>query len=85
MSFNYIAVATAAANAPIRIIKIIKLISDMTNPAIASPRGCLNTPIDEKINPSNHKIQFNAGTQQRKIATNEITNPAVPNPLDCFC
>lgn len=81
----YMDAATAAANAPISTINIIKLIKEITNPAMASPRGCLNTPIKENIKPSNHRIQFKAGTQQSKIATIESTKPAVPNPLDCFC
>ena len=57
---------------------------DITNPAIANPLGCLNIHIAENTNPSNHRIQFNAGIQDKNIATKDSTKPAIPIPFDFF-
>lgn len=54
----------------------------MHNPAMASPRGDLNMPINEKMNPSNYNIQLSTGTQHPKSASRASTNPAVPRPFD---
>lgn len=71
----------AAAIAPITAIRIIKPIKEITRPAMAKPRGALNTPTKEKMAPSNHKIQSSTGTQQKMKASRAITKPAVPSPL----
>lgn len=67
---------------PKRRINGIKSTKLMHNPAMASPRGDLNMPINEKMNPSNHNIQLSTGTQHPKSASRASTNPAVPRPFD---
>ena len=58
---------------------------EMIHPAIARPRGALNTPITENIAPRSQRMKSRIGTQQRINAINESTNPAVPRPLPFFC
>lgn len=58
---------------------------EMIHPAMARPRGALNTPITENIAPRSHRMKSRTGTQQRIIAISESTNPAVPRALPFFC
>ena len=77
---NYILVPMAI-NAPTANIKIISAIREITKPAIAKPLGCLNTPMNEKISPSNQHNHPNTGTHEKINPTNANTNPAVPKPF----
>ncbi len=63
-------------------IKIISAIHDITNPAIAKPRGVRKMPTNEKISPNSHKTQPKPGTQLKINPSKANTKPAVPNPLD---
>ena len=58
------------------------IMDEITRPAIARPRGFLNIPIRERIKPTNQTIIFNPGIQHKNMHTSEITNPAIPIPLD---
>ncbi|MEF2791609.1 MAG: hypothetical protein U0N09_02535, partial [Alistipes dispar] len=49
--------------APATTIKIISAIHDITNPAIAKPRGTRKMPTNEKINPNSHNTQPKPGIQ----------------------
>ena len=67
---------------------------EIIRPAMESPLGCLNTPINENMNPRGPKIQPmmvpTTGIQLMTNAINARTNPAVPMPFffpvqACFC
>lgn len=51
----------AAMRKPTRAIITITPMNEMTVPAIAKPRGCLNRPITENRAPRNHRIQSKNG------------------------
>jgi hypothetical protein len=68
----------AAKTVNITIINIDEIIK----PAIAKPRGLLNTPINENKIPKNQRIKFPIGSQQKQKAIIDNTNPAVPIPFD---
>lgn len=59
-------------------------IKDMMNPAMASPLGLLNMPMNEKTSPNAHMIHPNTGTHPKMNVIRDRTNPAVPNPLVCL-
>jgi len=61
-----------------RIIKKRKPIREMTNPAMARPRGRLESPMPEKIKPNGPIIKENTGKKQNTQATMDSTNPAMP-------
>ena len=75
---------TPALIAPIRQISTIRSKKDKMKPVIANPRGDLKSPINDNKKPKNHKIQPTTGTQEKNNAISARTNPAVPQPLDCF-
>ena len=56
-------------------------IHETIRPAIDKPLGCLNTPTNEKIKPSNHKIQLRTGTQHNTNPNKAKMKPAVPMPF----
>lgn len=70
--------------APATTIKIISAIHDITNPAIAKPRGTRKMPTNEKINPNSHNTQPKPGIQLKINPSKANTKPAVPSPLDRF-
>lgn len=72
----------AVARTPKRIIRIIRSMNDIINPAIARPLGLLKIPTRDKIIPINHSIHPTIGTQQNMRPSNASTNPAVPIPFD---
>lgn len=58
---------------------------EIMTPAIASPRGCLNRPMNENMAERIHISHPIKGTQPMKTLTNASTKPAVPGPLDLCC
>lgn len=68
--------------APMKVMRMMMPMKEMTRPAMAKPRGALNTPIKEKITPSNQRIQSRMGIQQRMRPMRARTKPAVPIPFD---
>ena len=65
--------------------RIINPKKDITNPAIAKPRGALNTPQNENTAPKNQIIHPKTGIQENINPNIANTKPAVPNPLDLGC
>ncbi len=58
--------------------------TDITNPAMASPRGRLPRPIAEKTMAKIQQTTPTKGTNPKHTPTIESTNPAVPIPLPCW-
>lgn len=54
----------------------------MIKPVIAKPRGLLNMPMKDSMNPRNQTTQPTPGNHDRIRAIRDKTNPAVPVPLD---
>ena len=59
----------------------MKLINEMTKPAMAKPRGALNMPINENSAPKNHSSKSRMGIKKNIKPNRASTNPAVPKPL----
>ena len=70
-----------AAMTPKSMNNTMKAINEMTRPAMANPRGALNTPINENSAPKNHSSQSRMGIQQSIKPNRASTTPAVPKPL----
>lgn len=80
---SWIAGMDHRAAPPINII--ISIIKEITNPAIAKPRGALKTPIKEKIKPRNPKPGIRKkpknGIIPNKSPSKARMKPAIPKPL----
>lgn len=70
------------ARVPTSATKIIRSIIEMIKPVIAKPRGLLNMPMKDSMNPRNQTTQPTPGNHDRIRAIRDKTNPAVPVPLD---
>ncbi|WP_165584988.1 hypothetical protein [Chryseobacterium taiwanense] len=57
-------------------------INEMIKPAMANPFGVLKIPMNERINPKTQTNHPRNGIQPTKIAITDMTNPAIPMPLD---
>lgn len=64
--------------------RIIIPINEIMSPAIAHPRGLLNTPIKLKIAPMNQITHPKIGTQPRKRPRMANISPIIPKTFDCF-
>ena len=58
--------------------------TEMHNPAMASPRGCLDKPMQEKIRPNAHRIHPKTGIHPKIKVTNDNTKPVTPIALPFF-
>ena len=56
-------------------------IREIMNPAMASPRGLLNMPMNENMSPRIHIIHPKTGTHPKIKVIRDSTNPAVPSPF----
>lgn len=77
---NIAEVNASSATSKVTIIGINT--KEMMTPAIASPRGCLNRPMNENMTERIHISQPIKGTQPMNTLTNDSTKPAVPIPFD---
>lgn len=57
---------------------------EMMTPAMASPRGCLNSPMNENTAPNIHISHPRKGNQPTNMLISARMNPAVPMPFDRF-
>ena len=56
--------------------------NEIMTPAMASPRGRLNRPMNDKTEANIHISHPMKGTHPMKTLTSESTNPAVPIPFE---
>lgn len=56
--------------------------NDIITPAMARPRGCLNSPMNDKTEAIIHISHPINGTHPMKTLTSDNTNPAVPIPFE---